>query len=246
MTKSIFKAVEILKVLATDLHRLTDISQSLNLNKGTTRRLLDALEKTGLVIQDSVSHRYYLGNLFLDFSSNPEIAHSALVNFAKAEMENLSKLTNETVSLHIRIGTQRICLEELPSSQVIKFMAGKGNSAPIYTGAAGKILLQALPEGELAILLENIKLVPFGPNTITDKTKLEKELKMVRKQGYALSFSERVPESAAVAALISNYIIPVALSVIGPEKRIFSKMDLIKPELIASADRVSKKLEGLY
>ena len=246
MTKSIIKAVEILRVLATDLHRLTDISQSLNLAKGTTRRLLDTLEKTGLVIQDSVSHRYYLGNLFLNFASNPEIAHSALVNFAIGEMKNLSKLTDETVSLHIRIGTQRICLEELPSSQVIKFMAGKGNSAPIYTGAAGKILLQALPESELAVLLKNIKLVPFGPNTITDITNLKKELKKVKKQGYALSFSERVPDSAAVAALVRNYIIPVALSVIGPETRILSKMDLIKTELTASAAGVSEKIEGLY
>jgi DNA-binding IclR family transcriptional regulator len=138
---------------------------------------------------------------------------------------------------------ERICLEELQSLENIKYTAGKGFVAPIYTGSAGKILLSELEENELRLLMKNIHLVPIGPHTITDQEMLLEGLRKVRKQGYATSFGERIPGSASISVPVKNYICPVALSVLGPDNRFFLEvMKGFLNQIKESATRISKRL----
>lgn len=210
---SISKAVDILRILSEGLNRVSDLSNKLNISKGTTHRILKSLEISRMVSQDPVTRRYYLGPLILDLASKPIIAHQDLVVCAFEDMKDLRDISRETVVLHIRIGIERICLEELQSFENIKYTAGKGFIAPIYTGSAGKVLLSELKEDELQLLVRNLHLAPIGPNTITDKQALLKELEKVRRQGYATSFGERVPGSASISVPIKNYVCPVAMSI---------------------------------
>ncbi len=241
--KSVAKAAEILKTMAAGLSRLSDIAHALNLQKSTTCRLLKALQQTGLVTRDPYTRRYYLGSVFLNLRSNLETVHGGLINLALEDMEKLRKLTGETICLHIRVGTERVCLEELPSTQVIKFVAGKGALAPLYAGASGKILLEPIGQQELNELFKAIHFSAIAPNTITEEEKLREELKRIRKQGFAESVSERVPGSAAVSALIRHYSVPVALSVIGPEVRIAGNKEGIITAVVRTAKEISRRLK---
>ena len=181
----------------------------------------------------------------LDLASKPIISHRGLTISAFEEMRRLRDLTQETVVLHIRIGLERVCLEELPSFQAIRYTAGKGFTAPVYTGSAGKILLAELNEVELDLLLRNITYAKIGPNTITDQGLLMEEIKKAMSQGYALSFSERVPGSASVSVPVKGYICPVALSVLAPESRFRSSVMMGYLEEIKGASiRISQKLSG--
>lgn len=243
IVNSVAKSTDILRNLSEGLDRISDLSKKLRLSKSTTHRLLKTLEVSELVMQDPVTRRYYLGPLILKLAARPIIAHQNLILCAFEEMKYLRDLSRETVVLHIQIGLERICLEELQSPENIKYTAGKGFVAPLYTGSAGKILLSELKDNELQYLVKNLQLKPIGPHTITDKRTLLKELKKVRKQGYATSFGERIPGSASISVPIKNYICPVALSVLGPDNR-FSlnrMMDVLK-EMKKSASRISKKL----
>lgn len=242
---SIIRGAEILKSLSDGIDRISSVSDKLHLSKATAHRLLKSLEMSGLVMRDPVTRRYYLGPLILDLASRPIIAHQNLIVSAFEEMKYLRDLSRETVVLHIRIGLERICLEELQSFENIKYTAGKGVTAPIYTGSAGKVLLSELREDEFQPLLKNLILTPVGPNTITDKKVLIEELEKVRKQGYALSFGERIPGSASISVPIKSYVCPVALSVLGPDNRFVSKvmMEVLK-EMKKSAARISRKLKG--
>jgi DNA-binding IclR family transcriptional regulator len=158
-------------------------------------------------------------------------------------MKNLRDLTRETVVLHILVGTQRVCLEELESLENIKYSAAKGSVSPIYTGAAGKALLSQLKENDLQLLLRNLRLDPIGPNTIKNHKILLKEVQKARRQGYATSFGERVAGSAAISVPIEKYICPVALSVLGPDNRFPLKIMMkFLAEIKISAARISDKL----
>ena len=239
---SVLKSADILRILSDGTDRVSDLSTRLGLSKGTIHRLLKSLEISGLVMQDPITRRYYLGSLVLDLASKPIIAHQNLIVSAFGEMKYLRDLCRETVVLHIRIGLERICLEELQSLEAIKYTAGKGFVAPIYTGSAGKILLSELEDNELELLLENLHPIPIGPNTITDKGRLLEELKNVKKQGYSVSFGERIRGSASLSVPVKNYICPVALSVLGPDNR-FSldvMMGFLK-EIKESTSRISRK-----
>ena len=240
---SIIRAVNILKVLSEGANQLTDVSGKLQLGKATVHRILATLEETGFVIQDPTSRRYFLGPLIISLSSKSATAHHFLLNCSHEELRRLSDLSHETVNIQVRVGFQRVCLEEVESQETIKYISGKGSLRPIHLGSAGKLLLSEMMDEELQSLLDHITFAPVCTNTITDKTAMLKEIKMIRKQGYAVSFSERIKGSASISVPIGNYPCPVALSVLGPESR-FDKESMKKclREMIITADRISNLL----
>lgn len=240
---SIRKGADILRSLSEGVERISDLSNKLHLSKSTIHRLLKSLEISDFVRQEPITRSYHLGPLILELASRPVIAHQNLIVCAFDDMRHLRDLSRETVVLYIRIGLDRICLEEVQSFENIKYTAGKGFAAPIYTGSAGKVLLSELKEDELGLLLKNIRLNPIGPNTITDKEILLKELEKVREQGYAISFGERIPGSASISVPIKNYVCPVALGVLGPDNRLsMEKMISILEEMKKCSMHISTKL----
>jgi IclR family KDG regulon transcriptional repressor len=234
-----------LEIVFNGVNRLTDISYNLNLNKSTTHRLLKTLEKSGLIIQDHLTRKYLPGYLILKLASNPIFSHQLLVVTCYDEMIYLRNLTKESVVLHIAIGSQRICLEEIQTNEDIKYISGVGSVAPIYVGAGGKILLSGMEKGDLKLLLNNIKLLKVGPKTVIEKKKLLKELEKIHKQGYATSHGERLYGGVAISVPIKNYVCPVALTILGPQFRFGAKMMDCLDDLKLSAKRISEKLYSI-
>jgi len=242
LTASVVYASEILKCLADGVERLTDITHRLKLNKATVFRLLKTLESSGLALQDPRNKRYYLGPLILQLASKPTISHERLIIYAFDEMKRLRDLNNETVALHIRVGAQRIILEEMPSTQNIRFTLGKGFASSMYIGAAAKLLLSELPESEREMYLNGVKLINPRTNEIIDKEALINELNKIKKEGYAISWDETIQGSAGISVPIRNYVFLVALSMYGPKDRFMPHKMSYLQELKESAERISRKL----
>jgi DNA-binding IclR family transcriptional regulator len=242
MVNSVYRAAEILNMLSVGKNRITDISKELSLSKSTTHRLLKTLEKCGFVVQDPSSHQYFLGHLIIKLSSNPLDTHQHLIVCAYEEMKKLKEISEETVALHIRVGTQRICLEEMQANQNIRYVIGKGSVSPIYAGSAGKILLSELTDHELNNLLKNIKLTRVGPNTITDRNNLVQELDKIKKQGYAISSGETLEGAISISVPIRGYFCPVALSIFGAKFRLGPRIMDFKEKMEMSAKRILNRI----
>lgn len=246
LVKSIVKSAGILRCISEGRNRLCDIARNEKVSKSTIHRLLRTLVATGFVVQDPLSFQYFLGPGILELLSNVTIAHEGLTLCALREMQRLRAFTRETILLHVRVGLQRVCIEEVESRENIKYINGKGFVAPLYTGAAGKILLSELTDEEIAFFLEVIDLIAVTNRTITDKEKLFFEIKKAREMGYATSFGERVEGSSCISVPVRNYSMPVALSVLGPDNRF--TVDRIREslqEIKASAKRISASLIGI-
>lgn len=239
MVQSISRAIEIIKCLSAGEDRLIDICRGLKLGKSTVHRLLKTLEASGLVAQDPVNRRYYLGHLFISLASNPMIMHEGLTSSALDEMKRLRDFYRETVALQIRTGVHRMFLEELESPQNSKLTVGKGNVLPLQTGSGGKILLSELKADELELILKHIR-TDWGKSPSIEITSFIKELETVKKQGYALSI-DGVQGSAAISVPVRNYECPVALTILGPRDR-FRGVTAILPEMKKSADRIGRRL----
>jgi DNA-binding IclR family transcriptional regulator len=140
-----------------------------------------------------------------------------------------------------------MCLEEVQSVQSIRYIVGKEKVLPLHVGSAGKMLLSELDEPELDLLLATLHLQRVGPNSITEKETLRKEVNKVRKSGYAISFSERDPGCSSVAVPISNYVCPVVLALLGPEHRLTLPvmMGTLK-EMKQAAQSISRKLGAVF
>jgi len=243
-SQTITRAVNILLALREGKSSITEISNRLDLSKGTIHRLLKTLEGTGLVIQDMDSRRYFLGPLVVKLASDPMLAHKNLIVCAYKEMSRLARISEETVSLVTQLGIYTVCLDEIESQQGIRFATGKGATVPLHVGSGGKIILSALDEEERRLIIDNLPLNLVGPNTITRRDELIEEIKKINKQGYATSFGERTVGGAGISVLIRNYLCPVALCIIGPDNRLAPKLMGLLEELKSSADNISKTLAG--
>jgi IclR family transcriptional regulator, acetate operon repressor len=215
------KAIDILFSLAAapDGAGITDISRQLGLGKSTVHRLLKTVQQRQLVRQDATK-RYRLNYGVLQLSS----AFLRSLNIherASWHLRRLRDVTGETASLTIREGTTRFHLEEVPGVHPIKYSLDIGKSLPLFLGASGKALVAWLDEDELDALIDVCGLPGFTPYSITDRGVLKEHLARTRKQGFAVSESERFLDAVSVAAPVRDHTgnIVAALNVTGPLHR---------------------------
>lgn len=239
---SILRAAEIMRVLSEGAERIKDITARTGLSNSTVHRLLMSLKKAGFVGQDPATRTYHLGAFIHQLGSNPLVAHKSLIAASVGEMQRLATKSRETVTLSVPLTTERICLEEIESPESLKYTAGKASIAPLYAGAAGKVLLAAMNETQLQAVLQAMRFMSLQENTPVDKTTLVEQINKVRELGYATSLSERIADCASISAKVSNYVTPVALSVLGPESRFGPKMTALLDELKKSAEIISMNL----
>jgi DNA-binding IclR family transcriptional regulator len=244
--RAVFRAVNILVCLSNGMTTVTDIANCCKLSKPTVYRLLKTLEELLLVTQDPISHRYYMGPLINQIASNPQTNHHYLITCALEELTQFWDFTEETVAINIMVGVQYIRLYEIPSKHKLKVIEGDDPVGPIYVGATAKVLLSQLDDVELQAVIKNININSVTEHSVTDKKVLISQAKEIRQRGYAVSHSERIPGALCISAPIRNYFWPAALSVVGPESRIESRVNEFKDKLIASADHISENIAEFF
>lgn len=237
--KSISRAADILFCLSKGINTVTDIARQCNLSKSTTHRLLKALKESSLAIQEPNNPRYQPGPLIIRMASNPQTTHNYLVTIAFEEMKRLRDVVEDTVTLNIMIGIQYVRLHEIPSKHDLRVIDRYDPVGPIFVGATARVLLSQLNDEDLRAALNTLHITAVTDHSMTDKKIIIEHAKRIRKQGYAVSYGERITGSLCVSAPIKNYFWPAALSVVGPETRVKPKLNTIKKEVIASAGRIS-------
>jgi IclR family transcriptional regulator, KDG regulon repressor len=243
IVNSVVRAALILQTLSKGNSRIGKISQSVNLSKATTHRLLVTLANVGFVVRDPLTQGYHLGPGILQLFSDPILSHNSLISSAFEQMTSLKNLTRETILLHLRAGLQKVCIEKIDSPEDLKYTNEKGSATPLYVGGGGKILLSELQDDEIRMILKQISLVQITSKTLCDPRQLWAEIKKVRQQGYATSFGERVPGSSCVSVAVKNYVSPVALSILGPASRFTpERIRRTITKLKLAAAKISKNL----
>jgi len=242
--QSIKRAIQILNSFTPQEKELsiTELSKKLNLHKSTIHRIFVTLEDESLVVKNQITQKYRLGiKLF-------ELGHLVqdqmeIRAYALPIMKEFAQKTEESVDLNILSDGKRVSIEKIESPHDVRRIIQLGKSLPLHCGGSGKALLAFLPDEEVDKIIQKEKLIPFGPNTITDLTKLKEHLKEIRKNEYAISFEERILGSASIAAPIFNYKgkVVASLSVSGPTTR-FTKEKI--PKLISLAKEAAQKISA--
>ena len=241
---SISRVAVILQCISNGAERTIDIASVAGLGVSTTHRLLKSLLVSDLIQRDPITKRYYLGSFLYLLASKSIDAHKVLIISSYTEMKNLASVLMETVTLNVPMGIQRICLEEVSPPTELKYTAGKGSMAPIYVAAAGKMLMASMSNAETQMILKNIPSNFLQQNNnINNKDSFFEELERIRKEGYAITIGERIPECAGIAMAVKGYKCPVSICVLGPENRFLKKIDKVIEELQNCVIRISENLE---
>jgi DNA-binding IclR family transcriptional regulator len=199
---------------------VTEIGRQLGLRKGTVHRLLAILAQQGMIARDAATQRYRLG--YKVFHLGAQFARQYHVrDVALPVMRRLWQQTGETATLTLRIGDQRMYLEQIESAEEMRVTVDIGKPLPLYCGSAGKVFLAWMAEDELDRVLGPGPLPPLTPNTIVDRKQLEADLARIRARGFSMSKGERVAGVNGVNAPIrdSTGLVVAAVGVSGPALR---------------------------
>jgi DNA-binding IclR family transcriptional regulator len=242
---SLSNGIEILLLYGTSTPLLTvaEISEKLGYSQSKTYRLVRTLLKYNLLQKKPETNQYTLGlnALRLGLLAKQNFGLSAI---ARPFMEELSKLTKETVLLFVLNGTKRILLEKVESEEAIRYSSPRiEQSRPLTCGASGKILMAYLPKEDWDRILAREGLEQRTPNSITDENQLKEQLKEIRKKGFAFSDQELDIDVRGVAAPIINRMgnVEASLSIGGPVYRMNKKR--IK-ELVKLVVEYSQKISS--
>jgi DNA-binding IclR family transcriptional regulator len=207
---TLVKAIEILNLLLKeqDLLSVSHISKSLQMPRSSIYKYLSVLRTHWFVDFDERSKAYKLGLKFLEYSSLVQ-SQIRIDKTALPYMKKLSKILKETVILSVLLNKVAYCLERVEHESGIIFSMQPGTNLPLHSGASAKILLAFMPDDEIETFLREAELVAYTENTITDPIELKKNLRQIRRKGYAYSDEEVDIGARAVAAPIVNHEINV-------------------------------------
>ncbi|UCF91812.1 MAG: IclR family transcriptional regulator [Desulfobacterales bacterium] len=221
---SLEKGTKVLELLA-EMGELsvTKVAEHLGLNRTGSHRFLATLRELGYVEKNQDS-RYQLTFKILELGMKTANRFE-IRREARPYMQELSLAFRETINLGFRDGLEILHLDKIESLEILRMDSPVGSRAPAYCTALGKASLAFLPQNELDVLLNGVKLKPHGPNTITSKKKLRQELERIRNQGYAIDDEELAFGLRCVAAPIFDHTgLPrYSISVAGPAMRLTEK-----------------------
>lgn len=244
--KSVLKAFTILEELdlAGELS-IGDLSRRLSMDKATVHRLVSTLKYAGYVSQNRESKKY--SNSFkLLAMGNRVMEKTGIKRIARPYLEELSKLTGETVNLGIKAGDRIIYIDKIESKSTIKVGLDIGTSLPMHCTGIGKAYLPFMPEEEMEEVLNNTVYEKFTRHSIEDKDALRSVLAETRERGYSIDDEEYVIGLICFGAPIFDYHgNPIAaISVSCPKYRyIESKhQKLYSNYILDAASKISRQM----
>lgn len=187
----LIKADQILKYLSlsTEPQRLHQIAKDTELTKSTASKILNTLNLIGYVQKNPDTQEFTLGRALVNYA-NKAVSQLEIKRIAQPYLEELQRMTTETVHLGILDKSCIVYITKIESNHPVNLYSQVGKTIPLYCSAMGKSILAELTDVEIEqYLAENI-LIPKTENTFTIKESFRNELKNIRNLGYAFDDGE--------------------------------------------------------
>ena len=250
-SSSVARTMKILEILTEDSAlSLTEISKRSGIHKSTVLRILGVLISIGYVFRNSDTDHYSL-TAKLDNLINVKAHSNYLINIANDKMEEMARITGETVHLAIQSKGDLYYLIKIESTQRLRVATASevGENAPMYCTGLGKAILAWSPRNEQFDYIENHNFHRFTDTTIIDAKQFINELVRIKERGYAFDLEEHEKGVVCVAApvLSQKNIAIAAISISGPsvrmDKEILHNYSILVQEI---ASQISNELRDSF
>ena len=213
------------------------LSVTTGLPPSTLYRHLNVLRRWGFVEAAERGGTYEPGPMSLQLAWGGRT--SRLVNLARDEILRLVEATGESAGLMVTVNAQVVCLDMVESPQSLRCSFRKGSVLPLAHGASAKAQLAFLPPRECAEVIER----NLGDADPAARRALERDLKAIRRQGYAVSEGEVDRGVWGVSVPILNRADRMlgGLSLMAPSVRVAGRQDKLIHATVAAAGRIAGK-----
>ena len=219
------------------------LSEQLNIPLSTTYRYLETLKKKSFLVKNQVTKMYELGFVLLVLG-NVASSRMKLGEVLLPHLKSLSSSSGETVLLTAVRGWEVVCIERVETQRLIKLTLEKGSTLPLHAGASSKILLAYQENRFLDSLFKRSVLIKYTKSTITNPVQLKKELKKIRKQGYAFSDQEVDFGAVGIGAPVFDHKgkVVAGITVAGPRERMNKKISQLIEMLKMYGEKASREM----
>lgn len=250
-SQSVDRALFLLSTVGRHAERgasLSSLVAETGLSKPTTRRLLLALVRSGLVEQDEDSRRYFLGQESYVLGSLAS-RRFGMLELAMDSLIRLSRRTEDSSFISVRRDAFSICLYREEGTYPVRTHALQaGFEHPLGVGAGSLALLAALEDDEVeAILAANAPLLAERYPLLPPE-RIRADVALTRERGFSLNPGLIVANSwgVGVAVRMPDGRPAGALSIAAIDSRMQETRQLeLASYLNQEAARVETKLAGM-
>lgn len=237
------KCGNVLDIVSAARRPLTfkDITAQSGLAKSSAHRIITILINEQLIEHDKLNRVYRYGPRLNRWARGAWMQADLYENSAQ-EMHRLANSSQMNTQLSVLDGDAILYLRTLNTFPV-NYASHPGDHAPLHCTAAGKVFMACMTPEQREEMLVRLSFERLTENTIQDPIKLVAELELTRSRNFGLSVQEEYPSVIGIAAPIRDIDGEVSscLSLWTSTDRMSQEsVEALAPELIASADRISR------
>ncbi|WP_298937652.1 IclR family transcriptional regulator [uncultured Ruegeria sp.] len=243
MDKAVVKAFRLLEILARSNTPMgvTALSEDAGLGKSNVHRLLQTMAELGYV--DAKGGGDYSASLRIWELGSFVFARLSIREVARPMMEDLARISRETVHLSELHHGEVLYIDKIESSEPVRAYTQLGGRAPAYCTATGKAMLAFAGADERAACLTDAQ--AFTSKTINAPERFEDEADRIRIQKYAINRGEWRSDVLGLAAPIVDGTgkVIAAIGISGPASRLDpQELETMAPRVVAHAESLSRAM----
>jgi IclR family pca regulon transcriptional regulator len=179
------KGLAVIETFTADHPRqsIAQVAAASGLDRATARRCLLTLAHYGYADYDGKFFTLTPRVLRLGTAC---LATMPLPQMVQPLLDRLSDELGESSSVSILDGDEIVYVARAAQRKVMSIALMPGSRLPAFCTSMGRVLLAALPEGEIRDRLARRPLVARTPLTVTDPDIVVERIRVVREQGYAV------------------------------------------------------------
>ncbi len=222
---------------------LSDVVRATGLGKTTVHRLLIALAEVGYVAHNAMSQLYTIGPGIVRLAGSARERDLAVI--AAPHMRDLARVTQDTVFLSVRDGSEAVCVaREVGRFPIRTLTLDPGDRRPLGVGAGSAALFAAVDERELEALLADVApMLSAYPGF--DAAHLRSDRDATNRRGHSLNANGVVEGMSAVGVVVRDETgLPVgAISVAAITTRMKPAR---RKEIVAHLQNAATAIAGAY
>lgn len=201
IVRSAARALDVLEIVvqADKAPTFTMIQKASGIPKSSLSYLMQELVQKRYVQYDPDLKVYYPGLALLALSAECMSTTNFSVELTRG-IKSLQEETGETTHAVIRDGRFAIFIGKQAAAKAVSSVLNIGFRMGAHATGCGLVMLAALPDAELHQLLDDVELEQYTPYTITDKNRLYREIRRVRRYGYAFDNQGNILGGCCIAA----------------------------------------------
>jgi IclR family transcriptional regulator, pca regulon regulatory protein len=163
--------------------RLSDVAASAGLTRAAARRFLLTLVDLGYMRLEN--GRFSLRPRVLELGY-AYLSSLGFADIAQPHMETLAHELNESSSVSVLDDLDIVYVVRVPTRRIMTTSLAVGTRLPAFVTSMGRVLLAALPPGDLEERLAQVELHKYTQHTVKSKAALRAELEKVAREGFAV------------------------------------------------------------